>query len=42
MDALWSAVLFVGLWVLLIGFGVMVAIAIRRLEQDDGAWRRGL
>lgn len=42
MIALWSAVLFVALWLLLIGFGVVVGITIRRLERDDGPWRRGL
>ncbi|MCX4243844.1 hypothetical protein [Paraliomyxa miuraensis] len=42
MDALWSVVLFIALWGLLVGFGVVVAIAIRRLERDDGSWRRGL
>jgi hypothetical protein len=42
MIALWSALLFVALWLMLIGFGVVVSIAIRRLERDDGPWRRGL
>jgi hypothetical protein len=40
--ALWSVVLFVAMWLMLIGFGVVVAIAVRRLERDDGPWRRGL
>lgn len=42
MIALWSVVLFVALWLLLAAFGVVVARTIRRLERDDGAWRRGL
>jgi hypothetical protein len=42
MIALWSVVLFVALWLLLAGFGVVVVITIRRLERDDGPWRRGL
>ncbi|MEX1368778.1 MAG: hypothetical protein AB1Z98_36960 [Nannocystaceae bacterium] len=42
MLALWSVLLFVALWVLLIGMGVVMAKAIRRLERDDGPWRRGL
>lgn len=42
MIALWSAVLFAALWLLLAAFGVVVGIAIRRLERDDGPWRRGL
>jgi hypothetical protein len=42
MVALWSVVLFVALLLMLVGFGVVVGIAIRRLERDDGPWRRGL
>ena len=42
MIALWSVVLFVALWLLLAGFGVVVVAALRRLERDDGPWRRGL
>lgn len=42
MNALWSVVLFAALWLLLLGFGGLVVITIGRLEQDDGAWRRGL
>jgi hypothetical protein len=42
MVALWSVVLFVALWLILIGFGVVVFITIRRLQRDDGPWRRGL
>ena len=42
MIAVWSTVLFVALWLLLVGFGVVVAVAIRRLERDDGPWRRGV
>ena len=42
MVALWSVVLFVALWLMLVGFGAVVGIAIRRLERDDGPWRRGL
>jgi hypothetical protein len=42
MVALWSVVLFVALWLILIGFGVVAVLAVRRLERDDGPWRRGL
>ena len=42
MIAVWSAVLFASLWLLLAGMGVAVAITIARLERDDGPWRRGL
>jgi hypothetical protein len=42
MVAVWSVALFTGLWLLLVGFGVVTAITIRRLERDDGPWRRGL
>lgn len=42
MVALWSTLLFVSLWILLIGMGVVVAKAIVQLERDDGPWRRGL
>ena len=40
--ALWSTLSFAALWLLLLGMGWIVGLAIRRLEQDDGAWRRGL
>ncbi len=42
MIALWSAVVFGGLWLFLIGFGAVTGITIGRLEKDDGHWRRGL
>ena len=42
MIALWSVLSFLGLWLLLLAFGWVVAVTIRRLERDDGAWRRGL
>lgn len=42
MIAFWSVLLFVALWLMLVGFGAVVGITIRRLEQDDGPWRRGL
>lgn len=42
MVAVWSAASFLGLWLLLLGLGWVVALAIRRLEKDDGTWRRGL
>ncbi len=42
MIAVWSVVLFVSLWLLLAAFGAVVWITVRRLERDDGPWRRGL
>jgi len=39
---LWSVGSFLVLWLLLLGFAALSAVTIRRLEQDDGPWRRGL
>ncbi len=42
MIAVWSALSFAALWLLLLGFMWLMGVAIARLEKDDGPWRRGL